>query len=442
MADAQKYTDSIYGLQEDFGDLSPADLEFYWQMTAPKKLGMSEAGKEGAALQRMGGFGPAPRITPVGDKLSDNILVQDSDRPSKHVNIRDRHHWTESPISARREVPVLNLKEQRILMNPMLNQLANNVFSMTEAAGALYDKAQKVYEQVSSEGFDFGSASDLLVGAEDSTKEENKKKKQKEDATRGKLTTGAAQGLIPESTVTTYADPMNPYSVLYTTKPTQFKYTLPYMQNTYVANTGQFGGTADAGNLVSGLSDAAAGVTKLLQTVNLRKMFSPGRMIEEPKAFSFTGREKSYTVSFPLFNTKTYSEVVKNWQFIYLLSYQNTPNRVNRDLIDPPCIYEAYIPGVWYSKYAALTNMTVDFVGARREMYIPVPFLDHAENQHQSTATGDWRQMLRKALTVIPDAYQVTLTFTELFAETQNMKHQMLRESMNDKIRTGVVNNG
>ncbi len=257
------------------------------------------------------------------------------------------------------------------------------------------------------------------------------------------MTTGAAQGMLPEAAVTTYADPMNPYSVLYTTKPTQFKYTLPYMQDTYVANSGQFGSAPDsAGNLVAGLSDAAAGITKVLQTANLRKMFSPGRMIEEPKAFSFTGREKSYTVSFPLFNTKTYSEVVKNWQFIYLLSYQNTPNRVNRDLIDPPCIYEAYIPGVWYSKYAALTNMTVDFVGARREMYIPVPFLDHADNQHQATATGDWRQVLRKALTVIPDAYQVTLTYTELFAETQNMKHQMLRESMNDKIRTGVVNNG
>ena len=38
-----------------------------------------------------------------------------------------------------------------------------------------------------------------------------------------------------------------------------------------------------------------------------------------------------------------YAEIIKNWQFLFLLTYQNTPNRITRDLIDPPCIYEAYI---------------------------------------------------------------------------------------------------
>jgi len=94
---------------------------------------------------------------------------------------------------------------------------------------------------------------------------------------------------------------------------------------------------------------------------------------------------------------------------------------------------------MWYSKYSALTSMTVDFIGARREMYVPIDFLDHADNQHEQQASGNWIEKKRKVLTVIPDAYQVTLTLTELFSETQNMKHQMLRESMNDKIRTGVI---
>ena len=178
---------------------------------------------------------------------------------------------------------------------------------------------------------------------------------------------------------------------------------------------------------------------EFMQTLNMRKMTSPGRLVEQPKAFTFTGREKSYTVSFPLLNTKSYTEVIKNWQFLFLLAYQNTPNRINRDLIDPPCIYEAYIPGLWYSKYAALTNLSVNFVGARREMFVPIQFLDHADNEHAQTATGNWIPKNKKCLAVIPDAYQVTMTFTELFGETQNFKHQMLRESINQQITVGTL---
>lgn len=442
MPDPKKFIQSLTGnLQEDVSESkNDAGVNFYWQMTPPVKLGLSEANGVGAGLKRQGGFGPAPVLTPAGKKESSKT-TENTPTPSTLINIRDLHHWTESPISARREVPVLNLKEMRILMNPMLNQLANNVFAFAEATGTAVDTIEKVMDGIKENGFDFGKASNALTGNNQSDDLAKKQEKQKEDAKSGIATNlnGVLQDGMVQSQVTQYADPMAPYGLLYTTKPTGFKYSLPYLEDTYVQNTGNFGGEAQsAGNLVEGLNAAAQGATKLMQTVNLRKMFAPGRMIEEPKAFSFTGREKSYTVSFPLFNTKSYPEVVKNWSYIYLLSYQNTPNRVNRDLIDPPCIYEAYIPGVWYSKYAALTNMTVDFIGARREMYVPVAFLDHADSQPQEQASGNWIPSIRKSLTVIPDAYQVTLTFTELFAETQNMKHQMLRESMNEKIRTGI----
>ena len=418
---------------------TPIDINFYWQMTPPVKIGLSQQGGYGEGMQEAGGFGPAPRLTPAGTR-EESQVDKNTPRPSKIINVRDLHHWTESPISARREVPVLNLKEQRILMNPMLNQLANNVFAMVENAGDALNTLEAIGNHISSTGFDFTAAANELNGGD--TKDgvaEKKQQKKAEDKKKGIGIMSTLNGGLARSEVSKYSDPMNPYSLLYTTKPTGFKYSLPYLEDTYVQNSGNFGDAAPSGgNLVQGLNDTAQGITKVLQTANLRKMFAPGRMIEEPKAFSFTGREKSYTVSFPLFNTKTYAEIVKNWSFIYLLSYQNTPNRISRDLIDPPCIYEAYIPGVWYSKYSALTNMTVDFLGARREMYVPVAFLDHADNEPQATASGNWIQKTRKALTVVPDAYQVTLTFTELFAETQNLKHQMLRESMNDKVRTGV----
>jgi hypothetical protein len=447
MAEPQKYVETFYGPQESYGDIVPDAASFYWKLTPPVKLGFGESTEAGIAGKRIGGFGPAPRLLPITQRATSegDKLTESQQTPSVHVNIRDLHHWTESPISSRREVPVLNLKEMRILTNPMLNQMANSVFSMIENGSAAWDTFAGIIDSASGDNFDFGQALERMESDKDKStakkSEDSKSTVSSGDAVNSSgSVTGALQGNLPESQVTRYSDPMNPYSLLYTTKPTGFKYSLPYMEDSYVSNSGMFGDDASsAGSIVSGLQNYTQGMAKVLQTVNMRKLAAPGKLIEQPKAFTFTGREKSYTVTFPLFNTKSYVEIIRNWQFIYLMSYQNTPNRVNRDLIDPPCIYESYIPGMWYSKYSALTSMTVDFIGARREMYVPIDFLDHADNQHEQQASGNWIEKKRKVLTVIPDAYQVTLTLTELFSETQNMKHQMLRESMNDKIRTGVI---
>lgn len=425
---------SSTGQLEEVDDLMKevdTGASFYWYMTYPSRVSISDTptgdttGTEtmnniAQNLKNAGGYGPAPKLEPInrrtstdgGDKISTNTQT-----PSVHINVRDNHHWTESPISARREVPLLNLKEQRIMTNVALNQMLNMGFAAAEATGSAIESAAKVMDVISKKNLDYDSLSEQLKN----------------------ITSGDASKNPLMGTSTMYSDPMNPYGLLYTTVATGFKYILPYMQNKFVSNQGSFGETATAGALLDSVGKLAEVGKELMQTANMNRITAPGRMVEQPKSFTFTGREKSYTVSFPLFNTRTYGEIVKNWQFIYLLSYQNTPNRVSRDLIDPPCIYEGYIPGIWYSKYAALTDMTVDFIGARREMYVPVHTIDHAENGNRQTATGNWRPYNKKMLAVIPDAYQVTLTFTELFSETQNFKYQMLRESMNDIITTGEI---
>jgi len=188
------------------------------------------------------------------------------------------------------------------------------------------------------------------------------------------------------------------------------------------------------------MTDVTSIAAEALSDISAKKVMAPGRMIEQPKGFTFDGRERSYTVKFPLFNTKSFTEIIRNWQFIYLLTYQNTPNRITRDLIDPPCIYEAKIPGVWYSKYASITNMQVDFVGGRREMDMPVPYLTSAEDgSADGKSESNWLLQKRKITTVIPDAYMLTITITELFSETQNFMYHMVKESMSDKIK--VTNN-
>ena len=400
--------------------LIPAGAKFYWKMLPPKKGSAS-----GGEIGKMAGFGPAPRLSPVSESVdaSTGEWMNMTSGPSTHINIRDVHHWTESPTTSRREVPMLQLKELRILTNPMLNQILNNIGIAVQTGTGMIDAAGKAGKELAKLTADpegkgkikafIGNLADLA------------------ERKLGSLENIGATALSDE-TASNFANPLNPYMQLYTTTPTKFKYTFPYMEDAYMNRSGGFGG-GDQGGFLSNMSSIAANT---LTDISLKKISAPGRMIEEPKGFTFTGREKSYTVKFPLFNTKDFTEIIRNWQFIFLLTYQNTPNRITRDLIDPPCIYEARIPGVWYSKYSSITNMQVDFIGGRREMEMPVPYLTKSDDGSiDGKSETSWIQQKRKITTVIPDGYMVSITVTELFSETQNFMYHMIKESMSDKIR-------
>lgn len=406
------------GTSENEADaLIPANAKFYWKMLPPKK------GGGGGEIGRMSGFGPAPRLSPASESTDPAAgeHMNQTTGPSTHINIRDTHHWTESPTTSRREVPMLQLKELRILTNPMLNQVMNNVGVAVQTGAGITESAVAFGQEISK----------LVTGEEGkiSTNFKDIATKMEKDIREGLAAMGNAALNDKDSN---YANPLNPYAQLYTTSPTKFKYTFPYMEDTYMSRAGGFGDAGSDG-LLTNMSSIAA---ELMADISLKKIAAPGRMIEQPKGFTFTGREKSYTVKFPLFNTKNFTEIIRNWQFIYLLTYQNTPNRITRDLIDPPCIYEARIPGVWYSKYSSITNMQVDFIGGRREMEMPVPYLTKSDDGGISgKSETNWISQKRKITTVIPDGYMVSITVTELFSETQNFMYHMVKESMSDKIR-------
>lgn len=400
--------------------LMPAAAKFYWKMLPPKKGGAS-----GGEVGSMAGFGPAPRLSPASESIDPTAgdHMNQTSGPSTHINIRDEHHWTESPTTSRREVPMLQLKELRILTNPMLNQILNNIGIAVQTGAGMFESAEAALSEVKK----LTTNGDGIVT---SFSEIAKNVEQTANEKLGSL--GSLKKTALEKNASNYANPLNPYMQLYTTTPTKFKYTFPYMEDTYMNRSGGFGDSPQGGFL----SDLASIAANTMADVSLKKISAPGRMIEEPKGFTFTGREKSYTVKFPLFNTKNFTEIIKNWQFIYLLTYQNTPNRITRDLIDPPCIYEARIPGVWYSKYSSITNMQVDFIGGRREMEMPVPYLTKSDDSNiDGKSETNWMQQKRKITTVIPDGYMVSITVTELFSETQNFMYHMIKESMSDKIR-------
>lgn len=400
------------------------ETSFYWTMTYPRD-------RSGEIEGHNVGYGPAPMLRPINK--SNVTLDGDVQAPSTLINIRDSHHWTESPRSSRGEVPMLNLKELKILNNVGINTTLNMIVAAGQSLAAVPENLNDMKDQV--------------FGAISAGKTDGDEFSWKAMATqlRDSVINNSSMSSMGKGANVKYNDPLAPYMGMYSVMSTGFKYVLPYMEDSFINNNNAFGDSLSSVQN-DGLLKLAYGAAKFAKglgdALNLNKLVAPGRLIENPKAFTFEGREKSYTVTFPLLNTKSYNEVVRNWQFLYLLAYQNTPNRVNRDLIDPPCIYEAYIPGVWYSKYSAITNMSVEYVGARREMYLPIQVLDSpVEGADPSSLSSEvWKLHKKKTVAVIPDAYMVTITLTELFSETQNFKYHMLRESMNDIISTGVLN--
>jgi hypothetical protein len=132
-----------------------------------------------------------------------------------------------------------------------------------------------------------------------------------------------------------------------------------------------------------------------------------------------SGRTLSFTI--PLLNTGSFDDVRRNWQLIFGLVYQNRPGRVSKSIIDQPVIYEVHLPGVAYMPYAYISSLSVKFLGNRREMEFDVPIMNEGVGGGTSNNVGNIR-------TVIPDAYELSLTVTGLNEETRNFIYASVKK--------------
>jgi len=102
---------------------------------------------------------------------------------------------------------------------------------------------------------------------------------------------------------------------------------------------------------------------------------------------------------------------------IYGLVYQNRPGRITKTLVDIPVMYEASIEGMLYMPYSYITNIRVDFIGNRRTMNVDMPVIGSSEGGAGET---------RKINTVIPDAFNVSITLQGLNDETRNFLYESI----------------
>jgi hypothetical protein len=245
-------------------------------------------------------------------------------------------------------------------------------------------------------------------------------------------------------------EPLDSYTGLYVTDDTGFIYDIPQLGGSYMmtgSNSFGSGGDGGLGKTLKGVAsvagdfapgkigkginaaakggEAAIGLAGLAGDLvgGVREAFGGGAgyYTEQPQFYQHGNGARNYEIKFPLFNTTDYESMIRNFQVAFMLVYQNLPNRNSKQTIRPPCLYEITVPGVSYTPYAYMSKVNVDFLGARREMTIALPF-DDPDN-------------FRNIRVTIPEAYEITLSVQELVSHTKNfMFHNVSR-----KINTGVA---
>lgn len=197
------------------------------------------------------------------------------------------------------------------------------------------------------------------------------------------------------------------YIGIYLTRPTGFTYVLPWFDDSFQGATNAWS-KLDRATPLHNIIDTAANA--------VMPYFKPGVYIERPKYFEFqdSGNEK-ITVNFPLLNTvsETYK---KNYEFLWILAFQNKYYRESFASVRPPKIYTVQIPGVKYFPYAYISNLKIDFVGTRRLLEVETP--------------------VGTVQAPVPDAYQVSMEITSLLSDSSNM---LLSDQFYKQIKTSVV---
>ena len=216
------------------------------------------------------------------------------------------------------------------------------------------------------------------------------------------------------------------YKKLYVADPTNFVYKLPWLlpqgaslmssQNKWSGDqsTNPFSG---AGGMMSGLMDSkppkpgekpsrGSQVGRYIGRLaaNVIKGSLPGVNGLDTVSYFEAAAKKSIDVSFPLYNTLDHKSAFENYNFVLLLTFQNTMTRTSLVTHIPPKIYEVRAGGAGgiYMAAAYISNLNITNIGTTR-------LLPASEFGHISGSI------------IIPEAYKVTFTLNDLLPDSTQL---------------------
>ena len=223
---------------------------------------------------------------------------------------------------------------------------------------------------------------------------------------------------------------MKTYENMYGVTASKFKYIIPFFEDNWksINNSWQdINASEGLGSLFGG--KAFSGATKGME---IAKQLSTGFGVDFAKTFSYASEGPSTKLSLVLDNTydsyfdnRRYNSYQHNWELIFLLLYQNLPNRRNKLFFDPPVIYKAQVPGVFSYLYSYISALSVECVGNRQPREIFLNF----QNEEGLLE-------LKTFKTLIPEAFKVNIEIKSLLPETKNL----FLHSFEDKITTSTQN--
>lgn len=313
--------------------------------------------------------------------------------------VENYNSWSNSPILNGiydNSIPFIHLRESRLLNSTLFQQFKyfqhyRFVGRVEDVVGDVFGEGSFISEVIEGVNTVLGAAYDAIETVGD----------------------WLANIELPEFEWN-FAD--DPYENIYDSTPTGFEYIFPFFNENVFQKTAMYGDTYTgdmpgdpANNSVRGYLDRVSGRT-YERSQGIRALIEPGLYIEKPKFYDFGQNREYISFSFPLLNTQSIEQVQQNYQFLFLLLFQNSMYRKDRASFIPPCIYEVLVPGIRYMKHAIISSLQVDFIGTRRIMKIRVPNIDDAATTPQIVETS----------VIVPEAYIVKIELETLHEEVGN----------------------
>lgn len=378
----------------------------------------------------------APQNTPLGHGVGGAIATP----RGTVVDVVREYYWTHSKlIESRQEVPSIILTEKRLKTNALIAQLKYSYGASLENASSIL-RSGIIPEGIANPIVEWAKkAQETISGSTSNTAQQA--------PNIGQALTDiqqASQSVNDNNPIYKDNPYLKPYKDLYITEDTGWEFILPYFEN--YNNSSQNAFTSDAGNS-SGLSFLQQGLgigNTIADITSVLRAPTQVTFTEKAKFYNYSTEGEEFSFSFPLINTgsATFDDVVRNWEFLFLLLYNNKPARTSTAVVDPPVIYQVEIPGIKFFPFCYLSNLQVEFQGSRREMSFSLPVTDNLNVDASIPAAGPTRPGeqaptgqvrafnnnagSRNITTIIPDAYLVRLTVKSLLPETKNFMYRVL----------------
>lgn len=269
------------------------------------------------------------------------FLKPGSGKNINHINIVNDFPWTTTTKKGRTETPFAQLREYRILQSSLVNS-------------ARYYTAGVTQQVVSS----------------------------KNEYLRKKHVSGYAGFMDWEH-------------------PTGFQYWLPYFSENGPSVTSSWT-TLDIVEKARNASSTVDALAKIGGFIYEAQYPRVGIM-DRPKLWE-SSDFRTININFPLYNTLDHKDIQKNWEFCYLIAYQNMFNK--RDFVTaiPPVFYTVYVPGQFFSI----------------AMYVSDLKIYNRGNMRKFEVGGKYRN--------IPDVYEINITLTDMIMPSQNMMRVLFDE--------------